>query len=225
MRRHVLTVVLALSLVIGTTSAWVALGSGVLYGIATISLVALVMVHLLRRAGELTFTYASAVLTGVLVVAAIGLLIGFGLLGVIWICVLGVVATPVRRLWRRFWDDASSASQDAGLGPVSPAPSPAGAESALTRLRRSETELHDLGLDDLCQLWRRTYFEILDAVPPSDTAAVAHYRQCILDEIDRRNPGGLNRWLATRPRPSSNPLPYLQSGTAAADDPGPPGPP
>ena len=224
-RRHLLTVVLAVSLVIGTTSAWLALGTSILVAIATMSAVALVLVHLLHRAGETGIGYGAAVLSGVLVVAAIGLLIAFGLLGVLWVCTLVVLATPVRTWWGQFWNETVTSDRDhevtwARSRPSSTAPSAYDVTAGAERLRQAETELPGLELGALCQVWRSSYFEILDAVPPSGTVTVAHYRQRILDEIDRRDPEGLRRWLATEPRPSGNPLPYLQSGRTAPDDPG-----
>ncbi len=227
-RGGLLTVFHAVSIAVGLAGAWMTLGPGCLYSIASISVVGLLMVHVLRSAGGATVSYQTGLLSGVLAMSWLGLALAFDSLGVLWCCVLIATTAPVRtwgghvrQLIARPSPD-TEAAHGGRRGSRAPAPA-ADVGSVSAGIRRAVLVLPDLDVDALCVAWRRSYFQLLDTRSTPVTAAVVGYRQRILDEMDLRDPGGLSLWLDSLPRASGNPLPYLQAGTAPGDDPDGPG--
>jgi hypothetical protein len=230
MSGRLLTLVYALSIVVGLTGAWLTRGPASLYCMASISVVGLLVVHLLRVSDVRRIGYEVGVLSGVHAMCWMGLILSFGLLGVLWVCALIATTTPVRALWEEVHGQAVALSAQEGnvpgrtSGAWTATTSHAEARPDPSSIRRAVLELPDLDLDALCMVWRRSYFQLLDAGLTPSTAAVVEYRQGILDEIDHRDPRGLSRWLASETRASGNPLPYLQARTASTDDQGAPMP-
>ncbi|MEU4603549.1 hypothetical protein AB0F43_11270 [Kribbella sp. NPDC023972] len=84
--------------------------------------------------------------------------------------------------------------------------------------RASEAELQDeeqliaslkcpLSIEELCGVWTETATTLAQGAGPRDRQAVAEVRRICLDEFERRNPDGFNRWLeAGAP---ANPSRYL----------------
>jgi hypothetical protein len=72
-----------------------------------------------------------------------------------------------------------------------------------------------LSIDELCQLWRRTFHAVLHN-DPSLAVRIVGMRQVYLDEMERRDPAGLRSWLWSGPHAGSSPEKYL----AAEGDPG-----
>lgn len=66
------------------------------------------------------------------------------------------------------------------------------------------------GLDDaaLCQAWRRSFL-LLQTSRVDRVVRVVELRQQYLDELERRHPAGISRWLASGARAAGNPLPFL----------------
>lgn len=66
-------------------------------------------------------------------------------------------------------------------------------------------------MDDatLCFAWRTSYVALQRSLPPSSTLLVVQRRQDILDDLERRNPGGLAAWLAAGPRAAGDPTKYV----------------
>ena len=77
-----------------------------------------------------------------------------------------------------------------------------GVTSPAVRLRAMSTE-------GICVAWQRSYWRLLDRPPGSRPLAVVRLRAALLDELERRDPDGFARWLKTKPRPVSNPGPFL----------------
>ena len=50
---------------------------------------------------------------------------------------------------------------------------------------------------ELCQAWRRTYAELDGARDPERRAGLVGLRQAYLDELGRRHPGAIERWLSS----------------------------
>ena len=65
--------------------------------------------------------------------------------------------------------------------------------------------------EELCYAWRRTYLLLSMWNDPSATLAIVRVRQVYLDEMDRRNPAGLQAWLDSGARAAGGPDRYLGS--------------
>jgi len=52
---------------------------------------------------------------------------------------------------------------------------------------------------------------------PATRQSIVHRRQAALDELERRDPVGFARWLASGPRPGSDPAEYVRDHRPAAD--------
>ena len=227
---RLLTVLHAVSIAVGLVSAWMVLGPESLYSMASISIVGLLVVHVLRVPGGSDVSYQTGVLAGVLAMSWLGLALAFDLLGVLWACALAMTTAPVRQLGRRL---RRQLGQTSGAGGDDERREPArsgtttypatDAPPEAAGMRRAVLLLPELDVDGLCLAWRRSYFQLLDARRTPISAAVVHYRQCILDEIGLRDPYGMSCWLASGPRASGNPLPFLQGRAAPPADPGGPG--
>lgn len=81
--------------------------------------------------------------------------------------------------------------------------------------------LRALTLTELCWGWRAS-FTALDRADPlveyRRWAALVAVRRCYLDEIARRDPEGLARWLYAGARPASDPTRYLSASPAREPD-------
>lgn len=67
-------------------------------------------------------------------------------------------------------------------------------------------------LDDesLCQAWRRSFVHLATCRLPSRRLEIVHLRQLYLDELDRRHPVAVQRWLTSGARAASNPMPFVE---------------
>ncbi|MFI7068052.1 hypothetical protein ACIBL3_44170 [Kribbella sp. NPDC050124] len=64
-----------------------------------------------------------------------------------------------------------------------------------------------LSIEELCGVWTETATTLAQGAGPRDRQAVAEVRRICLDEFERRNPDGFNRWIdAGAP---ANPSSYL----------------
>lgn len=149
---------------------------------------------------------------GVAATAAIGLLTAFGLVGLVWILALAVGNRRVRRFIRRQLPSSSRPS------PSSPPPDDliSNASSAFSSTPTAVRDLSQVSVEGLCFAWRHTYVVLDRARSAPCILALVEQRRLILEEIDRRDPQGLGRWLASNPRAAGNPLPYL-TPTDASD--------
>lgn len=75
-------------------------------------------------------------------------------------------------------------------------------------------------LDDrtLCQLWRQSFWELTTQSTPSGYLGVVAWRQCCLDEIERRDSRGLHAWLESGARASGGPEKFLQHPPGGTTD-------
>ena len=76
--------------------------------------------------------------------------------------------------------------------------------------------LSDLEDEALCQAWRRSFGLLERTTRVEERASLVELRGRYLDELERRHPDGVSRWLASGARAAGNPLPFL------ADSDGPP---
>ncbi len=67
----------------------------------------------------------------------------------------------------------------------------------------------ELSTAELCLAWRRSYLALLDLPPGPGRCELVRLRGCLLDELERRDPAGLTRWLADGARAGSDPGRYL----------------
>jgi len=64
----------------------------------------------------------------------------------------------------------------------------------------------------LCVAWQHSYFALLDFPTGPAYWEVVRVRECLLDELERRDPAGFARWLETGARAGSDPGRYLTAG-------------
>jgi hypothetical protein len=108
------------------------------------------------------------------------------------------------RVWRIL---AAGPEPEATLSPAAEVPT-----GALDLERRVPALVAILGaLDDaeLCLAWRRSFVLLNEAASPREKMVVVSLRQRYLDELQRRSPSGVSRWLESGARASGNPLPFL----------------
>lgn|SRR5690606_27032018 len=86
---------------------------------------------------------------------------------------------------------------------------PRHAREAVTRpASELEEALASAPTDVLCKLWTQTGQELRTVYLPSTICSYAALRQVILDELARRDPDGVSRWLQDAPD-RIGPLRYL----------------
>jgi hypothetical protein len=214
---QLLSIVHCGSAVVGFTAAWAMFGPVAVLCAVMISGVSVALVWGIRLPGVRLPTYRAAVVSGVVVMSSLGILVAFHLWGLLWVTALGATASPVRARLRRSRHRADRGFAPFGFTPqgkgnASTSSEPRGQAVPLPRLPVLR-EVSELDLDGLCLMWHRTYFQLLDPVSTLHTATLVDYRQRLLDEMDHRAPSGLQRWLISGPRPSTNPRPFLQSCT------------
>jgi hypothetical protein len=145
-----------------------------------------------RRAGLAAFAAFVAVW---LVVTGTAVLFG----PTAWVVILviglavGLAAAP-RWMARRTWGPA-------GIGDPITEPTVAAARPPV----RPET----LSTPGLCLAWRRSYFALLDAPPGPLRDELVRVRGCLLDELERRDHAGFERWIEAGARAGSDPTRYL----------------
>jgi hypothetical protein len=105
-------------------------------------------------------------------------------------------------------------ARDAGRGPsrtTRAAPADAGSCSPPTVTASEVTATWVSGLTDseLCLCWRRSYVVLHEAMDPLQRAWVAAVRRHYLDEMERRDPDGLHRWLDAGARAAGDPGRYF----------------
>jgi hypothetical protein len=76
---------------------------------------------------------------------------------------------------------------------------------------------HLMSDGELCDAWCSSYVLLQSAAGPEQRARVAAARQAYLDELERRHPEGLRRWLTFGARAASNPAGFLR-GDLPRDD-------
>ena len=132
------------------------------------------------------------------------MLIGLGTLlgpvsGIVILALL-LLAAPFAWLWlrRRYGCPPARESWAAGCLEVVPA-----AEAPLPM------RFEALSTPELCLTWRRSYLALLDVPAGPGRCEIVHMRECLLDELERRDRDGFTRWLDTGARAGSNPGRYL----------------
>lgn len=84
---------------------------------------------------------------------------------------------------------------------------------AAVTLPASSTLVTDMGTEELCVAWRRSYYQLVLAADEPARRLVVQRRQEFLDEIERRDGSGFRRWLDSGARAGGDPGPYLTTGS------------
>ena len=113
------------------------------------------------------------------------------------------------------------ASADVGgaVGPDDSGPSPAGGTQAAAEPSRwagwldsSRAPVRPLSPSVLALEWRRTTAALATRLTSAAQQAVVQRRAEVLDEIERRNPAGFERWLSAGSAPDGDPDDVLDCG-------------
>ena len=139
----------------------------------------------------------AGVAAGAWTVALAGLVAALRLTG-LFLVLLAVAGHPAVR--RRIGGRAPAPAETT---PSVPEPGPVH-NSALPR----ET-LSDLEDEALCQAWRRSFRLLERTTRVEERSSLVELRGRYLDELERRHPDGVSRWLASGARAAGNPLPFL----------------
>ena len=68
-----------------------------------------------------------------------------------------------------------------------------------------------LSTAELCLAWRRSYVALLDVTSYPARCTIVRVRECLLDELERRDRDGFIRWLDSGARAGSDPGRYLSN--------------
>jgi hypothetical protein len=120
--------------------------------------------------------------------------------------IAAAITALVAFLVLRLAPDASGGN--AAAAPASTPPRPPGAP----RRPPDAPPVRALPTSALCWEWRRSYLAVTRASEPDELTRIAALRAAYLDELERRNPVGFRRWLASGARAASDPGRYLTSG-------------
>lgn len=141
------------------------------------------------------------------VLAAAGAAVALGLVTVLGgagllIALLLTASSPfftrrmyLRRAWLWLTTEAKLALDDEPLAPV-----------------RRPVPVTDLTTPELVRAWRMSYNSLFSAESTAALSAVVAQRQEYLEELERRDPAGLRRWLASGARAAGDPTRYLRDG-------------
>ncbi len=131
-----------------------------------------------------------------------GLAALFGPASGIVILTLLLLAAPLAWPWlrRRYGRPRARESCAAGCPEVVPA---AESQPPLT--------FEALSTPELCLAWRRSYLALLDMTSYPARWQIVRQRECLLDELERRDPDGFTRWLDSGVRAGSDSGRYLSS--------------
>ena len=176
-------------------------------------------------AGGVRAVMSTALRVSLALVGAAGLVAAAGWSGVAWLVFLAATTPFVRTIVQagRLLRGGPSQRADwaatvlAGGGDAAEADRwllPSGGPGQLPTLAPL-TELPDVegvsALDDqeVCAAWRRSYVQ-LEFAGAERRLEVVRLRQVYLDELSRRHPVEVRRWLASGARAAGNPLPFLE---------------
>ena len=94
------------------------------------------------------------------------------------------------------------------LDPVAPGPSPV---REVAPPAPATASFGDLETDELILAWRLSFTMLRRARTAADVAQIAGRRRDYLDELERRNPSAVRRWLRAGARAASDPTRYFTS--------------
>ncbi len=71
----------------------------------------------------------------------------------------------------------------------------------------------------LCRQWHDSFEDLHQAVTPAARLRIVASRQRCLDELERRNPAGLNAWLSSTATPNGDPTRFLRTNQSKTPPP------
>ena len=147
--------------------------------------------------------------SGALVAGTAGLV---QLAGVVSLLVIVPIAATAPALWSRIrvWRILAAGPVEELDPPPAPAPESRRASDLELRLPALVAILGALDDAELCLAWRRSFVLLNEAASPEEKLVVVTLRERYLEELQRRSPSGVSRWLDSGARASGNPLPYLE---------------
>src|SRR3954447_17938180 len=193
--------------VLGVICAFVAWGLPRVLVIALVTPLVVMGVALFVDARDLGRSVRIALAATAVVVAGTGVVAALGWSGLVLLAPLGVIG----------WILQTPAPPPP---PAEPDEAPESVESfAVTPFwvfeieRMEEHNVKQLTDLELCTEWRRSFSVLSVASQASVRLEVVRVRQVYLDEIERRHPVELKRWLASGARAAGNPMPFLSGST------------
>src|SRR4051794_39477276 len=163
---------------------------------------------------------------GAVLAGCVGLVAAFGWAGGVLVLMVAGTSPLVQMMFRTgIWNPAAGgaatvdalAAMDALDGPgvldePDAAQGGAGSLRALVPMAGMPGADGVPALDDhaLCEAWRRSYVRLEASRAAATRLAVVGLRQLYLDELVRRHPAEVRRWLESGARAAGNPLPFLE---------------
>lgn len=148
-------------------------------------------------------------LCGVAAVALTGLMLEVGP-----VALLLVVGLACAGWWMHHRQPSGRHPAHSGRDRSSAAGSPGETPLRLAGLGVADVDqerIGDMSIAELCLAWRRSYPALTSHVGGSDGwASVVELRRSVLDELERRDPSGFARWIATA-RAASDPGRFIPS--------------
>jgi hypothetical protein len=145
------------------------------------------------------------------VIGALGAIAALGLLRVsvaaTFLAALVLGATAPLAFRRRGTRAAVQAAPSVPVSGGEPAPAPEPVIAA--------PDLASMSTTDLVLAWRRSYAQLMRDRSAQQLAALAARRQQLLDELERRDSAGVERWLRSGARAASDPSRFLDRPTSA----------
>jgi hypothetical protein len=182
------------------------------YGFVSCGLLALLLAsHVESPSARHSIRMAGAVV--VAVTAAAGLVTALGWAGLMLLVLVSATHPAVVQMFLRGQEpgglDGSGQRQDLAPDVAASLRDEAGPGTVTTGLPEAASVP---GLDDesLCQAWRRSFVHLATCRLPSRRLEIVHLRQLYLDELDRRHPAAVQRWLTSGARAASNPMPFVE---------------
>ena len=132
-------------------------------------------------------------------------------LGLLVVLLAGVSSPAVVHRVARSVPRSPAAPTSAGAAgtPTGPSrPGVSGADSHLT-LQEASGPLNGLDDQELCRLWRESFWVLRRPASPGTLACLVALRRACLDELERRDAPALHAWLLSGARASSGPEKYL----------------
>jgi hypothetical protein len=188
----------------------------------TVSLVALSWCLLLVVGVKGPRRNRAAVYVGAGIAGGAGLVAGAGLAGVVLLLLVGATSPFVRFLGRSGRrTPLEGHSLDHAVPPDEPGPSDrvvlgearssAGRLAELSKRLPRPEKLVDLDDSALCLAWRQSFVSLSASMDAGSVLELVELREQYLDELTRRHPAEIARWLASGARAAGNPMRFLAS--------------
>lgn len=182
-------------------TAWTPSAAAMVFTVGcVIGVTAMTVAQILGRPAHPRRVAGVGVKTGVVVLAAGGLAVPFGVAILPLLLIVAMFSPPVAAWFQ--YRRASVAASDAAGSLLSTD----GEDGAL---EEGTAALGDLGDRELCRAWRKSYFDLTRSRSLPASLRIVQARQEYLDELERRSPHGLSAWLTSGARAAGDPSRYI----------------